>query len=79
MKKFCKSLREDAKNIIDFEKKKMLLLTNQELESHQGATMPYICGKKSKKKLSESINYRKLEIIATIQVNIEAQDIVFVI
>ena len=29
MKKFCKSLREHTKNIIDFEKKKMLPLTKK--------------------------------------------------
>ena len=51
MKKFCESLREHAKNIIDFEKKKMLPLTKEELKSHQD----------------------------TIQVNLEAQHIVFVI
>ena len=32
MKKFCESLREHAKNIIDFEKKKMLRLTKEELK-----------------------------------------------
>ena len=31
MKKFCNSLREHAKNSIDFEKKKMLSLTKEEL------------------------------------------------
>ena len=29
MKKFCTSLREHAKNVIDFEKKKILLLTKK--------------------------------------------------
>ena len=33
MKKFCESLREHTENIIDFEKKKMLLLTKKELKS----------------------------------------------
>ena len=47
MKKFCTSLREHAKNIIDFEKKKMLPLTKEELKSHQDAKVCYICGKKS--------------------------------
>ena len=37
MKKFCESLREHTKNIIDFEKKKMLPLTKEELKSHQDA------------------------------------------
>ena len=32
MKSFCTSLREHAKNMIDFEKKKMLLLTKEELK-----------------------------------------------
>ena len=32
MKKFCTSLREHAKNIIDFEKIKMLPLTKEELK-----------------------------------------------
>ena len=33
MKKFCESLREHAKSIIDFKKKKMLLLTRKELKN----------------------------------------------
>ena len=45
MKKFCTSLREHAKNKIDFEKKKMLLLTKEELKSHQDAKLFYICEK----------------------------------
>ena len=35
MKKFCGHLREHAKNIIDFEKKKLLPLTKEELKSYQ--------------------------------------------
>ena len=37
MKKFCTSLRERIKNIIDFEKKKMLPIIKEELKSHQDA------------------------------------------
>ena len=37
MKKFCEFLREHAKNITDFENKKMLPLTKEELNSHQYA------------------------------------------
>ena len=44
MKKFCSSLREHAKNIIDFEKKKMLPLTKEEIKSQQDARNYYICG-----------------------------------
>ena len=42
MKKFCESLREHAKNIIDFEK---IPLTKEELKSHQDAKVCHICGK----------------------------------
>ena len=34
--KFCESLREPLENIIDFEKKKMLPLTKQELKLRKG-------------------------------------------
>ena len=35
MKQLCTSLREHAENITDFEKKKMSLLTKEELKSYQ--------------------------------------------
>ena len=60
MKKFCTSLREHAKNIIEFEKKKKLPLTKEELKSNQDPNLCYICGKRILKKLSKSINYRKV-------------------
>ena len=60
MKKFCECLRENAKFIIDFEKKKMLPLTKEELKSHQDAKVCYICGKITLKRLSKSIKYWKL-------------------
>ena len=59
MKKFCTSLREHAKNIIDFEKKKMLPLTKEELKSHQDSKVCSICGKRILKKLSKTINTGK--------------------
>ena len=37
MKKFCESLREHVKNLIDFETKKMLPLIKKKLKSHQNA------------------------------------------
>ena len=58
MKKFCESLREHAKNIIDFEKKKMLPLTKEELKSRHDAKLCYICGKMFLKKLANDKNYR---------------------
>ena len=46
MKMCCISLREHEKNIIDFEKKKILTLIKEELKSHQDAKVCYICGKR---------------------------------
>ena len=46
MKKFVSSLREHAKNIIDFEKKKMLPLTKEKLKLHQDTKVCHICGKR---------------------------------
>ena len=53
MNKFCESLREHAKNIIDFEKKKKKLvpLIQEELILHQDVKLCYICGKRISKKL----------------------------
>ena len=45
MNNFCSSLREHAKNIIDFEKRKMVPLTKEESKSHQDAKVCYICRK----------------------------------
>ena len=53
-------LRKQAKNIIDFEMKKMLLLTTEELKSHQDAKVCYICGKTILKKPSKCTNYWKV-------------------
>ena len=61
MKKFCTSLRENWKNIIDFKKNKLLPLSKEESKSHQDAKVCYICGKKIFKKLSKSIDYRKVK------------------
>ena len=50
-KKFCISLKEHAARVINFEKKKMLSLTEKELKSHQDSTICYICTKKLDKNL----------------------------
>ena len=60
MKKFFNSLRKHTKNIIDFEKRKKLPLTKEELKSHQDANVSYICGERIVKTFSKSINYRKV-------------------
>ena len=72
MTKFCESLRKHAENIIDFEKK-ILPLTKEGLKSNQDAKVCYICGKGILKKLSESINYRKVRDHCHLQVNIKVQ------
>ena len=60
MEKCCESLREHAKHIIDFEKKKMSPLTKEELKSYQDAKVCYICGKRFLKKFTNDKNYRKV-------------------
>ena len=53
-KKFYSSLREHATHIPDFEKKKMLPSTKEEIKSHQDAKLCHISGKRILKKLAES-------------------------
>ena len=48
MKKFCESLREHAMSVINFEKKKMILLKNEQQESYEKTKVCYICKKSSK-------------------------------
>ena len=57
MKKFCKSLREHAMEIINFEKKKMRLLTNEQQKSYQNTKICYICKEKFEDKHAKK--YRK--------------------
>ena len=49
-------LREHATNIIIFEKKKMLLLTEKGLRSHKDATLCYICRKRFLKQFAKDTN-----------------------
>ena len=70
LKKFCESLREHTKNIIDFEKKETLPLKKEELKQYQDAKVCYICGKRILQKLAKS---KHLEIFIIIQVNIEVR------
>ena len=44
-KKFSYFVRQHVKNIIHFKKKKMLLLTKEELKSHQDTKVCHICRK----------------------------------
>ena len=59
MKKTVWKLREHGKNIIAFEKKKILPLTKEELKSHQDAKAYYICRERILKN-AKDINYRKV-------------------
>ena len=43
MKNFCLDLREHATKIIDYEKKEMIQLTNEEKSSHRIQRRCYIC------------------------------------
>ena len=76
MKKFCSSLRQHASNVINFETKKMLLLTKKEVKSHQDTTVCCICGKKLRDNLLKIKIIEKLETIAILQLNTEVQHIV---
>ena len=46
MKKFCESLKEHAMKLINFEKKKIQLLTNEHQKSFQNAKTCYDCEEK---------------------------------
>ena len=60
MKKFCTSLRENAENIIDLERKKILPLTKEELKPHQEEKVCYTCGKRIENygKIRDLCHYR---------------------
>ena len=74
MKKFCKSLREHAMKIINFEKKKMIPLTNEEYESYFNQTSYHICNRKFLIKIIE-----KLKTIVIILLDTEVFHIAHVI
>ena len=45
MEKFCKDLRDQAMKIINYEKKEIIPLTNEEKESYEKQKVCYICKK----------------------------------
>ena len=79
MEKLCISLREHAANVINFEKKKNVTLTEEDLKFNQHSAVCYICKKKFTKSLLKIKNIVKLETIAILLLNIEVQHITFVI
>ena len=56
MKKLCTSLKEHATNVINFEKKTMIPLTEKELKIHQDVTACCICGKRFSKRSAKDKN-----------------------
>ena len=66
MKKFCEFVREHAMKIINFEKKKMKLLTKEQQKSYENVLFV----KKDLKINISKIKNIKLEIIVIIQGNI---------
>ena len=67
MKKFCEFVREHAMKIINFEKKKMKLLTKEHQKSYENVLF---VKKDLKINISKVKNIIKLEIIVIIQGNI---------
>ena len=68
MKNFRTYLREHATSVINYEMKKMLPLTKEELKSHKKAKACYICGKRFLKNFANDKTIRRLKIIAIMQV-----------
>ena len=60
MKKFCEFLREHAMKIINFKKKKLKLLTEEQQESCENAKICYICKEKFENKYLKDKKYRKV-------------------
>ena len=57
IKKFCECLKKHARRIINFKKKKMKLLTNEQQESYEKAKICYICGIKFEDKYINDKKY----------------------
>ena len=79
VKMLCESLRENAKNMIDFKKKKNNTVNKKTTETTPRCSKCYICRKKFTKRIAKDKNHLKVETIAIILVNTEAQHIAFVI
>ena len=45
LKKFCQDLKKQAKSIVDFEKKEMIKLTQEEQYKHDSRKFCFICKK----------------------------------
>ena len=59
MKKFCEFLREQVMKIINFKKKKLKFLTEEQQESYKNAKICYICKKQLENNFLKDKKYRK--------------------
>ena len=66
-KKFCKDLKELGTELINFQKKEMMPLTDKEIKSYEKQKVCHIC----KKKFCNNKNKKKLETIAITPENVE--------
>ena len=60
MKNFCEFLRQYAMKIINFEMKKMKLLTKEQYKSYKNVKICYICKEKFENKYMKGKKYRKV-------------------
>ena len=79
MKTFFESFREHAMKIINFKKKTMKLLTNEQQKLHENTKICYICKKNLKINMLKIKNIVKLGTIVIIHVNIDVLRIAYVI
>ena len=81
MKMFCKDLKDQAMKIINYEKKEMIPLTDEEKESYENQKICHICEKEfcTHKNNNELKKCKKSETIVITQENIEKLLIVFAI
>ena len=75
IKTFCTSLREHATNVINFENKRMLPLTEKKLQLHKMRVHVTFTKKDSQSGLLKIKITKKLETIAILQVNREVRHI----
>ena len=61
MKIFCKDLNEQAMKIINYEKKEMLPLTDEEKESHENQKVCFICEKEFCTDKENKIEFKKIQ------------------
>ena len=62
MKKFCEFLREHAMKIINFKKKKIKFLTNEQQESCENAKICNVCKEKIGNKYLKHKKYHKVRV-----------------